>query len=112
MACGAKGVISVTANIIPAEVKAMVTAVNEGRWEDARRMHLSLLDIHNAMFIESNPVPVKTALSLMGKCRGEVSPAPGSAAARQPGEAQRRDEGIRTDLETSGRIGPMGPIRA
>jgi 4-hydroxy-tetrahydrodipicolinate synthase len=72
MACGARGVISVTANIMPAEVKAMVTAVNEGRLEDARRMHLKMLDIHNAMFIESNPVPVKTALSLMGKCRGEV----------------------------------------
>jgi 4-hydroxy-tetrahydrodipicolinate synthase len=72
MACGARGVISVTANIMPAEVKAMVAAVNEGRWEDARRMHLKMLDIHNAMFVESNPVPVKTALSLMGKCLGDV----------------------------------------
>jgi 4-hydroxy-tetrahydrodipicolinate synthase len=72
MACGARGVISVTANLMPAEVKAMVAAVNEGRWEDARRMHLNMLDIHNAMFIESNPVPVKTALSLVGKCRSDV----------------------------------------
>jgi 4-hydroxy-tetrahydrodipicolinate synthase len=72
MVCGAKGVISVTANIMPAEVKAMVTAANEGRWEDARRMHLEMLDIHNAMFIESNPVPVKTAVSLMGKCEPDV----------------------------------------
>ncbi len=68
MACGAKGVISVTANIMPKEVKAMVTAINEGRWDDARAMHLKMLDLHNAMFIESNPVPVKTALSLMGRC--------------------------------------------
>ena len=72
MACGARGVISVTANILPKEVKAMVTAVFEGRWEEAKRMHLKMLDIHNAMFIESNPVPVKTALSLMGKCRADV----------------------------------------
>lgn len=72
MACGAKGVISVTANILPKEVKAMVTAVFEGRWDEAKRMHLRMLDIHNAMFIESNPVPVKTALSLMGKCRADV----------------------------------------
>jgi 4-hydroxy-tetrahydrodipicolinate synthase len=72
MVCGAKGIISVTANIMPAEVKAMVTAANEGRWEDARRMHLEMLDIHNAMFIESNPVPVKTAVSLMGKCEPDV----------------------------------------
>ena len=68
MACGAKGIISVTANIMPKEVKAMVTAINEGRWDDAQAMHLKMLDIHNAMFIESNPVPVKTALSVMGRC--------------------------------------------
>lgn len=72
MACGAKGVISVTANLMPKEVKAMVVAVNEGRWDDAKKMHLRMLDIHNAMFIESNPVPVKTALSLIGKCRADV----------------------------------------
>ena len=72
MACGAKGVISVTANIMPKEVKAMVTAVQQGQWEEARKMHLKMLDIHNAMFIESNPVPVKTAASLMGKCGADV----------------------------------------
>ncbi|MEA3466386.1 MAG: 4-hydroxy-tetrahydrodipicolinate synthase [Thermodesulfobacteriota bacterium] len=72
MACGAKGIISVTANIMPKEVKAMVTAVQEGRWDDARAMHLKMLDIHNAMFIDSNPVPVKTAASLMGKCGATV----------------------------------------
>ena len=72
MAIGAKGVISVTANIMPKEVKAMVTAIQEGRWDDARGMHLKMLDIHNAMFIESNPVPVKTAASLMGLCGADV----------------------------------------
>ncbi len=60
MACGAKGVISVTANIAPRQVKAMVAAVRDGKWEEARRLHLQLLDLHQAMFIESNPVPVKT----------------------------------------------------
>lgn len=72
MSCGAKGVISVTANIMPKEVKAMVTAIQDGRWDDAREQHLNLLAIHQAMFIESNPVPVKTAASLMGKCRAGV----------------------------------------
>jgi 4-hydroxy-tetrahydrodipicolinate synthase len=67
MACGAKGIISVTANIMPAEVKAMVVAVDEGRWDDAKALHLKMLEIHSTMFIDSNPVPVKTALSLMGK---------------------------------------------
>ncbi len=72
MACGAKGVISVTANIMPKQVKTMVQAIQEGRWEDARQLHLQLLDAHQAMFIESNPVPVKTAAALMGKCRSDV----------------------------------------
>ena len=72
MACGGKGVISVTANIMPAEVKAMVTAVNENRYDDARKLHLELLDVHQAMFVETNPVPVKTAAGLMGKCSADV----------------------------------------
>jgi len=72
MACGAKGVISVTANIMPKQVKAMVTAIQQGRWDDARKLHLQLLDAHQAMFIESNPVPVKTSAALMGKCRADV----------------------------------------
>ena len=72
MACGAKGVISVTANIMPKQVKDMVQAVQENRWDDARNLHLELLDVHQAMFIESNPVPVKTSAALMGKCRADV----------------------------------------
>lgn len=72
MACGAKGIISVTANIMPKQVKAMVTAIQQGQWDDARRMHLNLLDVHQAMFIESNPVPVKTSAALMGKCQADV----------------------------------------
>ena len=72
MACGAKGVISVTANIMPKQVKAMVSAVQRGDWAEARRLHLLLLDVHQAMFIESNPVPVKTSASLMGKCQANV----------------------------------------
>ncbi|PLX78423.1 MAG: 4-hydroxy-tetrahydrodipicolinate synthase [Desulfuromonas sp.] len=72
MACGAKGVISVSANIAPAQVKAMVTAIQAGNWEQARKLHLDLLELHQAMFIESNPVPVKTTASLMGKCRADV----------------------------------------
>jgi len=72
MAIGAKGVISVTANIMPAAIKNLITAIAEGRWDNARRQHLQLLDIHNAMFIESNPTPVKAALELMGKCSARV----------------------------------------
>ncbi|PLX88789.1 MAG: 4-hydroxy-tetrahydrodipicolinate synthase [Desulfuromonas sp.] len=72
MACGAKGVISVSANAIPAQVKAMVQAVQDENYVTARQLHLELLAFHTAMFIESNPVPVKKTLSLMGKCRADV----------------------------------------
>jgi 4-hydroxy-tetrahydrodipicolinate synthase len=72
MACGATGVISVTANIAPKQVKAMVTAIYAGNWAEAKRLHLQLLDLHQAMFIESNPVPVKTSLELMGKLEAHV----------------------------------------
>jgi 4-hydroxy-tetrahydrodipicolinate synthase len=72
MSCGAKGVISVTANIMPAEIAALVDAFRAGDLEKARQLHLRTLKINNAMFVESNPVPVKTALGLMGKCSDEV----------------------------------------
>jgi len=72
MACGARGVISVTANVAPKQVKAMVAAVNAGDWTDARKLHLQLLDLHQTMFIDSNPVPAKTTLGLMGKIDPEV----------------------------------------
>ena len=72
MACGAKGVISVVANIMPKEVAALVDAFFAGKMEEARQLHLRLLKISNAMFIESNPVPVKTAVALMGMASDEV----------------------------------------
>ena len=72
MACGGVGVISVTANIMPKEVADMIDFFNAGNMEEARQLHLKLLKISNAMFIETNPVPVKTALGLMGKCSDDV----------------------------------------
>jgi 4-hydroxy-tetrahydrodipicolinate synthase len=72
MACGAKGVISVVANIMPKEVATLVDAFTAGNMEEARKWHLKLLKISNAMFIETNPVPVKTAVALMGKATDEV----------------------------------------
>lgn len=72
MACGAKGVISVLANIMPKAVGDLTDAFYAGDLTKARQLHLDTLKISNAMFIESNPVPVKTALGLMGKCSDEV----------------------------------------
>lgn len=72
MACGAKGVISVLANIMPKAVGDLTDAFYAGDLEKARQIHLDTLKIGTAMFIESNPIPVKTALGLMGKCSDEV----------------------------------------
>lgn len=72
MAVGAVGVISVSANAIPKQVKTMVDATIAGDHAVARKLHLQLLDFHNAMFIEANPVPVKTTLALMGKISAGV----------------------------------------
>ena len=50
----------------------MVAAAAAGDYETARKLHLELLEFHTAMFIESNPVPVKTTLELMGKLEANV----------------------------------------
>lgn len=68
MAIGGEGVISVVANIIPKDVKAMITAFNKGEIVEARRLHYKMLPLIKVMFIETNPIPVKTALGLMGMC--------------------------------------------
>ena len=64
MASGARGVISVTSNLMPKEVCRLVRLAEDGRFGEARGLHLSLLPVHEAMFLESNPAPVKAALAL------------------------------------------------
>ena len=65
LAIGGTGVISVVANILPKEVAQMVAAFHRGQLEEARKLHYRLLAITKAMFIETNPIPVKTAMGLM-----------------------------------------------
>ncbi|MFZ3089431.1 MAG: 4-hydroxy-tetrahydrodipicolinate synthase [Nitrospirota bacterium] len=71
-AVGGKGVISVTANIIPKDMSAMWDAFKKGDLEEANRLHYKTFNLHGLMFCETNPIPVKTALSLMGKCSAEL----------------------------------------
>jgi len=63
---GGKGVVSVTANIVPGMVKEMVANFFSENYIRAREIHYSLLPLTNAMFVETNPIPVKTALKIMG----------------------------------------------
>ncbi|MBI3332573.1 MAG: 4-hydroxy-tetrahydrodipicolinate synthase [Candidatus Omnitrophica bacterium] len=65
LAIGGTGVISVTANIVPGKVARMVRAFEQGNLRLARRIHYELLPLTRAMFIETNPIPVKTAMGLM-----------------------------------------------
>jgi 4-hydroxy-tetrahydrodipicolinate synthase len=72
LAVGGKGVISVTANVAPADVAAMWDNYSKGDYEQARGLHYKLWPLHSAMFIETNPIPAKTALALMGKIEPEL----------------------------------------
>ena len=72
MAIGAKGVISVAANIVPRDVKEMVEHALQGRWDKARGLHYKLFNLCKALFIETNPIPIKTAMKEMGFSNGEL----------------------------------------
>jgi 4-hydroxy-tetrahydrodipicolinate synthase len=72
MSLGGRGVISVAANVAPAVVSDMVNALLEGDFERGRELHYDLLPLCRALFIETNPIPVKTAASILGLCSDEM----------------------------------------
>jgi len=71
LSVGGQGVISVTSNITPRAVSDMVRNFFTGNMEEARRLHFRLQQLHRSMFLETNPIPVKTALSIMGMMEEE-----------------------------------------
>ena len=72
MSLGGKGVISVLANVMPRQTHDMCMAYLNGENEKATKLQLELLDLVDNLFIEVNPIPVKTALNLMGKNVGNL----------------------------------------
>ena len=66
LAIGGSGVISVTANLAPKDTRAMVEAFQAGRHQEALERHRRLLPLTKALFLETNPIPVKTAMGLLG----------------------------------------------
>ena len=83
MAIGAKGVIATITNVMPREMHELAAAGLAGDFERAREIHFKMLPLMRALFIETNPIPVKQACAFMGKCSNEVrmpltpmSPAP------------------------------------
>jgi 4-hydroxy-tetrahydrodipicolinate synthase len=72
MALGGSGVIGVTSNIAPGIFSDMVNALMEGDFERGRNIHYQLLPLFKALFVQTNPIPVKTAASLLGLCSDEM----------------------------------------
>lgn len=72
MALGAEGVIAVSSNIVPAEFSELCRLALDGRLVEARALHFKLLNLFNAMGSDTNPMPVKYALSLLGFCQPHI----------------------------------------
>lgn len=72
VAVGGVGVISVTSNVIPRHSADAVAAALQGDWPTARRLHYAMLPLIRTLFAETNPIPVKAAMSMMGFCRDEL----------------------------------------
>ena len=72
MAIGGKGVISTVANVAPKQTAQLAEACLQGDWDKGRKIQFELIPLIRGLFIETNPIPVKTALSLMGKCSAEL----------------------------------------
>lgn len=71
MAIGGKGVISVASNIVPADMASLTDAALAGRAADARALHAKMSPLFDILFVETNPIPVKAALALLGKIEYE-----------------------------------------
>jgi 4-hydroxy-tetrahydrodipicolinate synthase len=68
MAVGGRGVISVASNVVPDRMAKMVNAALAGDFAAARAEHTALLNFMNVNFVESNPIPVKAAMAMLGLC--------------------------------------------
>ncbi len=71
MVVGAEGVISVASNVVPRDVSRMVRFFLRGKWKEAKKLHEKLYPLFKDLFIETNPIPVKAALAMMGRIREE-----------------------------------------
>lgn len=74
MAVGAVGVVSVVSNILPAKLAGLCRAFQEGRHAGALALHRELFEVCRAMFAETNPIPVKAAMRMLGRDSGAVRP--------------------------------------
>ena len=96
MSVGGRGVISVASNIVPDQLVKMCHLAIEGRFAEARAIHLKLFPLFRAMFVETNPIPLKAAMRLLGTDTGEMRlPLCDVAEEHLPGiEKALRDQGL------------------
>ena len=66
------GIVSVVANIVPKDVAEMVAEFHKGNLRRAQEIHYRLLPLTKAIFIETNPIPVKTAMGILGMCEPDL----------------------------------------
>jgi 4-hydroxy-tetrahydrodipicolinate synthase len=72
LSIGGTGIVSVVSNIVPRDVADMVSEFEKGNIKKARELHYKLLPLIKAVFLETNPIPVKTALGLLGMCEPDL----------------------------------------
>ena len=72
LSIGGAGVISVAANIVPKKIVSLINAFNQKDWHEAQKQHYQLLPLVKALFLETNPIPIKTAMGLMGLCPADM----------------------------------------
>lgn len=72
LAIGGKGLISVLSNLLPSDIKKVIALFNNGKYEESRNAFYKLLPLCRAMFLETNPIPIKTAMEMAGWCSGEI----------------------------------------
>ena len=96
-ALGARGVISVISNLAPREMSQLWRLTQAGQWEQARALHHRLHPLMQLLFLEPNPVPVKAAMALLGRCGPEVRAplAPCTAALVERLRAELQRVGLR-----------------
>jgi 4-hydroxy-tetrahydrodipicolinate synthase len=97
LALGGDGLISVVSNVVPKFMTALVTMARTGRFDEAQHLHMRLLPWMRSAFVESNPIPVKAALAMMGRCENVLrSPLVPMVASR--------DAGVRDALRAVGAL--------
>ena len=89
MALGGRGIISVASNEIPREMSELAKACLRGDFAAARLLQKRWLPLMNVNFVESNPIPVKAAMGLMGLLEPGLPPAARAARRGQPGEDRK-----------------------